>query len=301
MLGSRWFLEVTSDKEVNLHSLEEVIYTGQSRFQKVEILRIGSYGKALVLDGKLQSAEADEFIYHEALVHLPMLTHGNPSKVLIAGGGEGATIREVLRYPDIEKVYMVDLDDEVVKVCMEHLSEWHRGSFDDPRVEVVYADARRFIEESEEKFDVIILDLPEPMEEGPAIMLYTEEFYRSVGEHLLEGGVMVTQATSVSVNNYNAFRIIHNTISQVFPKVRGYWTSVPSFYIPWGFVFASHEKDPLNLSTSEIKKGLENLRGEMRFYNPEIHHGMLALPEFLKKALKEEKRVNKDSAPISFY
>ncbi len=301
MLGSRWFLEITSDKEANLHSLEEVIYTGQSRFQKVEILRIGSYGKALVLDGKLQSAEADEFIYHEALVHLPLLTHGDPRRVLIAGGGEGATIREVLRYPNIEKVYMVDLDDEVVKVCMEHLPEWHRGSFDDPRVEVVYADARKFIADSEELFDVIILDLPEPMEAGPAIMLYTEEFYESVKQHLTDDGVMVTQATSISVNNYDAFRIIHNTIGQVFSVVRGYWTSVPSFYIPWGFIFASNQKDPQNLSIQEIKDRLDTIEGEMRFYNPRIHHGMLALPEFLKKAVQEETRVNRDSAPISFY
>ncbi|NOX19981.1 MAG: polyamine aminopropyltransferase [Nitrospirae bacterium] len=301
MLGSRWFLEITTDKEANLHSLEEVIYTGQSRFQRVEILRIGSYGKALVLDGKIQSAEADEFIYHEALVHLPLLTHGLPRRVLIAGGGEGATIREVLKYPEVEKVYMVDLDDEVVKVCKEYLPEWHRGCFDDPRVEVVFDDARKFIDESNELFDAIILDLPEPMEAGPAIMLYTKEFYASVKEHLKDDGVMVTQATSISVNNYDAFRIIHNTISQVFPIVRGYWTSVPSFYIPWGFVFASKDRDPKALTIEEIQTRLANLKDGMRFYNPEIHHGMLALPEFLKRAVNEETRVNLDDSPISFY
>lgn len=301
MLDSRWFLEVTSDREINLHLLKEVIYSGQSRFQKVEILRLGSYGKALVLDGKLQSAEADEFIYHEALVHLPLLTHGAPKRVLIAGGGEGATIREVLRYPEIEKVYMVDLDDQVVQICKEHLSEWHQGSFDDPRVELVYADAREFIANSKESFDVIILDLPEPMEAGPAVMLYTEEFYESVRRHLASDGVMVTQATSVSVNNYDAFRIIHNTIGQVFSVVRGYWTSVPSFYIPWGFIFASNSLDPKKLTEQVIKERLSKVSGKMRFYNPEIHHSMLALPEFLKEAIKEEKRVNRDRSPISFY
>jgi len=301
MLSSRWFLEINTEKEVNLHYLEEVIYTSETKYQKLEILRLGSYGKSLILDGKMQSSEADEFIYHEALVHPSLICHFNPRNILIAGGGEGATIREVLRYPTIESVYMVDLDEEVVEVCKKYLYEWHMGAFEDNRVKVYYEDARKFIANSNEKYDVIILDLPEPMEEGPAIMLYTEEFYKEVAEHLKKGGVMVTQATTISVTNCKAFTIIHNTISQVFSIVRPYWTSVPSFYIPWGFIFASNEKDPKRLSKDEIQAKVDTLNTKLRFYNPEIHHGMFAIPEYLKEFLKGEVRVNRDSTPLSFY
>ncbi len=301
MIGSKWFLEFTTDNEASLHSLEEVLYTARTRYQKLEILRLGSYGKTLVLDGKMQSTQLDEFIYHEALVQPALITHGKPAKVLIAGGGEGATIREVLRHPTVESVYMIDLDDEVVQACRTHLYEWHLGCFDDPRVKVLYEDARKFIAGGDDKFDVIILDLPEPMEAGPAIKLYTREFYKEVLDHLAPGGVMVTQATSVSVNNLNAFAIIHNTLEQVFPVVRGYWTSVPSFYVPWGFIYASNEKDPKKLSHEELGERIGGLNSPLRFYTPEVHHGMFALPGYLGAAVRDEERVNSDTEPLSFY
>ncbi len=290
----RWFLEVASDSEINMHALDEVLHSSKSEYQKVEIFRLGKFGKALILDGKMQSAEVDEFIYHECLVHPVLLSHGSPKKVLIAGGGEGATIREVLRWPTVEKVYMVDLDEEVVNACKRLMPEWHRGAFEDGRVKVIYDDARRFIRTSKERFDAIILDLPEPMEEGPAILLYTEEFYREVGEHLEEGGVMVTQATTVSVVNFRAFSIISNTIREVFKIVRPYWTSVPSFYQPWGFVFASQQKDPKALQLEEIEEKLSGLKGQLRFYSSEIHYALFALPEYIKEAIQKEKAINRD-------
>ncbi len=301
MIGSRWFLEFTTEKEASLHSLEEVLYTAHTQYQKLEILRLGSYGKTLVLDGKMQSTELDEFIYHEALVHPAMITHGGPRRVLIAGGGEGATIREVLRHPTVESVHMIDLDEEVVRACRTHLQEWHMGCFDDPRVKVLHEDARRFIAEGGEKFDVVILDLPEPMEAGPAIKLYTREFYEEVAAHLLPGGVAVTQATSVSVNNLGAFALIHNTMARTFTTVRGYWTSVPSFYVPWGFVFASNGKDPKGLSLGELGERIGRLNTPLRFYTPEVHHGMFAMPRYLQDAVRDEQRVNTDSEPLSFY
>ncbi len=301
MLGSRWFLEFTTESEASLHQLEEVIYTCQTRYQSLEILRLGSYGKTLVLDGKMQSCEADEFIYHEALVHPALITHGAPRKILIAGGGEGATVREVLRYPTVESVCMVDLDEEVVNASRRYLKEWHQGCFDDQRVRVYHEDARRFIAEREEVFDAVILDLPEPAEEGPAIMLYTVEFYRMVSERLAPEGVMVTQATTVSVNNLGAFTMIHNTLGRVFPKVIGYWTSVPSFYVPWGFIYASRTRDPLSVDADELERRLGGLKGRLRFYSPEVHRGMFALPRYLREAIGREKRVNSDSNPLSFY
>ena len=301
MLGSRWFLEFTTDQEASLHYIEEILYAARTEYQRLEIMRLGSYGKALILDGKLQSAESDEFIYHESLVHPSLITHGSPKKVLIAGGGEGATIRECLRYPSIEKVVMVDLDGEVVEACKKLLPEWHEGAFEDPRVSVYYEDARGFIAASDEKYDVIILDLPEPMEAGPAITLYTREFYQEVLEHLEDGGIMVTQATSISTNNFQAFTIILNTVGSIFPLAKGYWASVPSFFVPWGFVMGSRDRDPLSLQDRELEERIESLSGELRFYNPSMHRGIFSLPNYLLKAIRKETRVNTDTDPLSFY
>lgn len=301
MLNSRWFLDLVSEKEINLHSLEEVIHVSQTKYQRLEILRLGNFGKTLILDGKLQSAEVDEFIYHEALVHLPLLSHPGPKKVLIAGGGEGATIREVLRHPTVEKVYMVDLDEEVVRACIKYMPEWHENTFEDPRVSLFFDDAREFIKNSDEKFDVVILDLPEPFEAGPAIKLYTVEFYQEVRDHLESDGVVVTQATSVSVANYRAYQCIVRTMKEVFSVVRPYWAAIPSFYQPWGFVFGSSGPDTMALSNQQIEKKISALKGSLRFYNPETHWAMLSLPEYLKKAIEAAEEINTDSNPISFY
>ncbi|HWR89670.1 MAG TPA: polyamine aminopropyltransferase [Dissulfurispiraceae bacterium] len=300
MLHSRWFLEQTTDDEGAFHSLREILYSGRSPFQRIEIIRTGSYGKCLVLDGKMQSSEADEFIYHEALVHPALVLHGSPARVLVAGGGEGASVREVLRHPRVRSVVMVDLDREAVEVCRQYLTDWHQGALNDSRVTIVYDDARKYIETAA-GFDVIIIDLPEPFDEGPALMLYTREFYEMVSRSLAEGGVMVTQATSTAVHNLRTFATITHTISQVFPVVRPYTVNVPSFFTPWGFVLASGDKDPLLLSREEISQRLEGIGDNLRFYDAETHTGMLALPKYLRSAIEREEQVITDSAPLSFY
>lgn len=300
MLNTKWFVDFTTENEGSLHSLVEVMYSKQTRFQLLEILKLGSYGKCLVLDSKVQSAQSDEFIYHESLVHPSLISMDSPGSVLIAGGGEGATIREVLRHKTIKEVVLVDIDPDVVHACKLYLPEWHRGAFDDPRVKVIFDDARSFIENSDTKYDLIILDLPEPFEGGPAPLLYTTEFYQTVSDHLTDHGAMVTHATSTAVHNCACFLIIANTIKNVFPIFRPYTVNVPSFYSPWGFVFASRNSDPLGLLFSEMKNRIENLK-DLHFYDEEVHGALFALPKSVKEALKKEERINKDSAPISFY
>jgi spermidine synthase len=129
------------------------------------------------LDEKIQSTESDEYIYHEALVHPSLLAHPNPKRVFIAGGGEGATAREVLRHKSVERVVMVDIDDIVCKTSKEFLPKHHRGAFDNPRYQLIIEDAKVWLQQTEEKFDVMVLDLADPVEDGPAYMLYTKEFY----------------------------------------------------------------------------------------------------------------------------
>ena len=300
MLNSKWFLEFTTNYEASLHTIVEIIFSSKTKYQSLEILRLGSYGKCLILDGKIQSTESDEYIYHESLVHPSMVSMDSPSSVLIAGGGEGATIREVLRHPSVQEVYLVDLDEEVVDACRRHLPQWHEGVLEDTRVKLFFDDTRKFIKTSDRTFDLIILDLPEPTDEGPAAFLYTREFYQEIFDRLTDSGSMVTQSMSVATNNCTPFLIVHNTIRKVFPIVRPYWTSVPSFYSPWGFVQASKKHDPLSLSVDELRKRIDALEG-LRFYDHEVHKGLFILPRFLKQAAKKEERVNSDSAPLSFY
>ncbi len=298
---SRWFLEENSAKEGSFHSLEDILYSGKSEYQQIEVILTGSYGKSLVLDGKLQSTEVDEFIYHEALVHPAMVILEKPVSVLIAGGGEGATAREVIRYPSVRQVDVVDLDQKVIEVSKSYLPEWHQGSFMDKRVRVYYNDARAFIEGSSKDYDVIIADLPEPFEGCPAFKLYTIEFYHSVYNALNDRGVFVTQATSATVNNYKTFCAIASTLRKVFPIVRPYTVNVPSFHAHWGFVLASKELDPLSTDSKSISEQIEPFREKLRFYDEYLHRSLFCLPKYLREALEKETTSITDTSPISFY
>ena len=163
--------------ETASYEVTQVLARAQTAFQDVEIVETRSFGRALFLDGAPQSAVADEYVYHEALVHPVLISHPSPRRVLIAGGGEGATLREVLRHPGVERAVMVDIDGELVDLCREHLSEMHQGAFDDPRADVVIGDALAYLREHAEPFDAIVIDLTDPSEAGPIGELYSEGFY----------------------------------------------------------------------------------------------------------------------------
>src|SRR4030095_10859669 len=151
----KWFFETTTPVEGHMHAIVRTIVEVQTKFQHVEIMETAAYGKVLVLDGRMQSSQADEFIYHEALVHPGLLMlDAPPSSALVIGGGEGATVREILRYPSIRRVVMVDIDAEVVDLCQRYLPEMHQGAFGDPRTEFRAEDARGYLERTSERFDL---------------------------------------------------------------------------------------------------------------------------------------------------
>ncbi len=297
-MGRLWVTEWVSPKEAHMHGLEEIIYEGRTKYQHVLIARTFAFGKTLFLDGYVQSTELDEAIYHEALVHPAMLTHPSPRKVAIIGGGEGATLREVLKHRSVERVVMVDIDSELIELCKKFLPEWSKGAFDDPRVELIFSDGRRFIEETGEKFDVIILDLTDPAEGTPGIKLYTKEFYEAVYNALSEDGVAVTQATSIRYYLF-AFTAIRNTLSKVFPKVRPYKIFIPAFLCEWGFMLASKSRDPLELSEEEIRERIRDL--DLIFYDEEAHRFLFWIPKFVRKKMDEIDLVSTDSNPLIIY
>jgi spermidine synthase len=268
----------------------------------MEIMETGSYGRCLVLDGKMQSSEADEFIYHEALVHPALLTHPDPKRVFIVGGGEGATLREILRHRSVERVLMVDIDQEVVERCKQYLPEWHQGAFDDPRVELKFLDARKYLEDTNDSYDVIIIDISEPVEEGPAYLLYTKEFYQIVNRRLTPQGLITLQAGSTAVNSLFCFASVCQTLKTAFPIVGPYETSIPSFGLPWGFAVASKGVDPRSITPRDIDDRIaKRVTGELRYYHGEIHQGQFLLPKHLRQRLTSEERIIEDNQPLFTY
>jgi spermidine synthase len=298
----RCFSDHISPDLTVLHSTKERIYSGRSKFQSVDIINTGSFGICLVLDGKIQSSKADEFIYHEALVHPAMLTHPRPQRVFIAGGGEGATLREVLAHRTVKKAVMVDIDEEVVSLCRRLLPSWHQKAFDDPRTELHFADARKYLEESSDKFDVIIIDLVDPLEQGPARLLYTREFYQVVKQKLGRTGIMSVQAEPSEWGNLDNFTAIANTLGNVFPIARPYQAHIPSFFSLWGFVAASQSLDPSELTPVEIDARISaRISKKLKSYDGLTHQAMFSIPKHIRRKLAASKRIITDKQPISAY
>jgi spermidine synthase len=298
----RCFSDHISPDLTVLHSIKERIYSGRTKFQSVDIINTGSFGVCLVLDGKIQSSEADEFIYHEALVHPAMLTHPRPEKVFIAGGGEGATLREVLAHKTVKKAVMVDIDREVVSLCRRFLPSWHRKAFDDPRAELHFADAREYLKNSSDKFDVIIIDLVDPLEQGPARLLYTREFYQTVKQRLGRSGIVSVQAEPSEWGNLDNSAAIVHTLASVFSIARPYQVHMPSFFGLWGFVAASQSLDPCELAAEDIDARISTrISKKLKSYDGLTHRGIFATPKHIRRKLAASKRIITDKQPISAY
>jgi spermidine synthase len=300
--SSKWFFDEINPHLLQLHAIDSALYTGRTKFQSIEILKSPSFGKLLVLDGKIQSSEVDEFIYHELLVHPPMLAHPNPEKVFIAGGGEGATLREILRHPTVKKVVMVDIDADVIKICKKYLPEYHAGAFNDKRAKVYNTDARKWLAESKEKFDVIIIDLTEPVEEGPAYLLYTKEFYQIVKNKLTKDGVISVQSGCASYTELLNLKAVSHTLKSVFPIVSIYQADIPSFGGPWGFCVASMTLDVAALTPAEVDKRLKaRSLNNLKFYDGLTHMAMFTLSKHMRKATARGGRLITDDKPLYLY
>lgn len=301
-LPDQWFRDTISAGFAQCHAIESVLYSGKTAFQAVRFLQAREWGRCLILDGKMQSSELDEFIYHEALVHPALVTHPHPRAVFIAGGGEGATLREVLAYRSIERAVMVDLDRELVELCRQFLPGWHQGAFDDPRAELLHLDARKYLAESPDTFDAIIIDVTDPLEGNPSYLLYTQEFYALASKRLASGGILAVQAESSSLREFSLFVAIVNTLSQVFPTVLPYQADVPSFGSTWGFVLASPDTvgtlPPLSATEIDFRLATRVGRG-LRFYDGATHQGMFTLPRYLRQEISRGKRVITDSRPMA--
>lgn len=228
-----------------LRDVDTVLASGRTAFQSYLFFRSPSQGVCVVLDGDIQSCAADEAIYHEALVHPAMLAHPAPRRVLIMGGGEGATAREVLRHPTVEQVVMVDLDREFVDLCREYLSDWNAGVFEDPRLELRCEDINDYLNGEVGPFDVAIGDLVDVADwDAPAAALYGRALYQRLAARLGDGAVVATQAGALAAGQVAGHTRIREALGGVFPAVASYGQVVPSFFHLWGYLLAAGRDMP---------------------------------------------------------
>jgi spermidine synthase len=292
--------------------LLKIDFTGKSAFQDVKIIETAGFGKTLMLDGKTQSAKFDEFIYHESLVHPALLTHPNPKTVYVGGGGEMATVREILRHKSVEKVVMCDIDKVVCDLSRQYLPEWGEDAWEDPRLELYYDDAKKNLENYKGKFDIIIMDIADPIEAGPGIALYTQEFYKGLKDKLNPGGIFVTQSGPADLLCIEeCFTTINRTLVASFDHVFPYTSHVPSFACVWGFnmAFNKHASLPVSVNTiaiedtdAKVAKRLNFKPGKsLRYYDGQTHLHMTNPPLWLRNKCKEEKRMMTIANPVFMF
>lgn len=290
--------ETHTDAAIWQFRVSKMMLEGKTQFQTYQICEIPRFGKSLFLDYNIQTSLMDEYIFHECMSQPAMTLHPNPKKVAVCGGGEGATLREALKHNTVTEAHMCDIDRELIDMVREHMPEWHQGCFDDQRTTMLYEDARGWLERNKGAgFDVILSDLPNPHEEGPALKLFTKEYYQICFDALGEDGTFAMQAGSASENYPECFACCVQTLREVFPFVAGYYGMVNSFFQPWAFILASKKHDPLALSQAEIEARFAARGVKNRYYTPRFHQACFTLPEYLEDAIRGA-RVLTDDKPF---
>lgn len=275
-----WFDE-TFDTNVRLgFRVEKYIYHARSEYQTIDIFDTAPFGRALALDSVYQTSVGDEFNYHEMLVHPALVTAPNIKRVLVVGGGDGGTVREVLRHPEVEKVTMVELDRMVTEACRQHLTEMN-VPWDDPRLELRFEDGVAYLKNSQERFDVILVDGPDPV--GPAEGLYTSPFYESCRDHLTPDGVLAAQIEAPQLM-YKDFSRIAKTLKRVFRTADPYFGPVPIYVCgSWAYGYATQAETRASLKMERV----ERIEPGCRYWNRDIFKAAFTQSNLVRRALAE--------------
>jgi spermidine synthase len=255
----------------------------RSPFQQIDVYQTATFGTVLALDGLLQTSEVDEFCYHEMLAHVPLLMHPDPRRVLIIGGGDGGTLRHVLMHRCVERAVMREIDERVTRICREHMPSIGGDAFGDPRAEVRFADGIAFVRETDERFDVVLVDSSDPV--GPGEGLFTADFYRDVAARLAGDGLVAIQSGS-PLFQQTEMHAAHAHLSAVFPDVKPYLGAVPIYPgVVWSFMVAGeHVTVEADLATRRARE-----RGiEARYWSPEAHASAFGLPRLVQDVLRAD-------------
>jgi spermidine synthase len=286
--GRDWFTEVELPHgrrgvKINIE-ITETLVDERSEWGRLQVFDTPFFGRMLVIDGIVQVTESDEFIYHEMMVTLPGLQHGAPESVLITGGGDGGALKQALRFDGLRRATQVEIDEAVSLVCRRHLPTVGGDAFEHPKTRLVWRDAYAFVEDTDERYDVIVLDLTDPVEGSPAARLFDEDFLRLVERRLTPGGIVMTQCGSL-IFQPDEVRQQVARLGRVFAQVRLHHAVVPSYQLTsFGFVMASQAGlEPLDRATFDAR--LAGVAGPCRYLDHDSYLASLALPPYLQDAL----------------
>lgn len=280
------FKETLYDAVCQEYRIDKMYFENKTEHQHLMIFHNAQLGRVMTLDGVVQTTEADEFIYHEMLAHVPLLTHGSAKRVLIVGGGDGGMIREVLKH-DVEQVTQVEIDQAVVDMAIDYLPNHSNGAYDDPRLNLVIADGFDYVKEhaqsGEPKFDVIISDSTDPI--GPGEVLFTNDFYAHAKLCLADDGIMVTQ-NGVPFFQADEIQNTHVRMGAHFSDMRFYCAPVPTYYGGFmTFAWGTNRPTSSAVNLSDLEQRFTSLALNTKYYNPAIHLASFALPQYIKQAI----------------
>jgi spermidine synthase len=272
-------LELSNGRAMKMRVLR-TLDSIKTPFQQIDVFETQAFGKVFTLDGVIMMTESDEFSYHEMITHVPMLTHPNPEYVLVVGGGDGGTVREVLKHKSVKEVHLCEIDKGVVDMARKHFPDVAEA-MSDKRVVHAYEDGAKYVEDHKKKFDVIIIDSSDPI--GPAAVLFSEGFYKSMSGALRDTGMVSTQAESFFYHG-SIISELFSFIPKYYSEYGYYWTAIPTYPSGIiGFTCLSNKIDPYSfpIDTNRIPKGL-------KYYSAEMHKAAFVLPEFAKSYIKRK-------------
>ncbi len=271
-----WYLEKFSENWGLSLRIKGSIYSAFSGLQRIDVLEAEEFGRLLLLDSAIMLTEKDEFTYHEMLVHVPLFTHLSPQKVLVIGGGDGSTLQEVTRHPQVEEVTHVEIDEEVIRVSKKFFPQLSSG-FDDPRVSLKVTNGIRFVKECPpESYDIVLVDSTDP--KGPAEGLFTAQFYSDCHKVLKEDGILTVQAGSPYFQQ-DLLAQVHRAFKELFPIVWVYLSGVVTYGGMWAFALGSKKHDPIRGPSRESKDI------PLKYYTSQIHKGAFILPKYIEELL----------------
>ncbi|TAA72956.1 spermidine synthase [Planococcus salinarum] len=268
-----WYTEKQTENFGITMKINKTLHTEQTDFQYLEMAETAEWGNMLFLDGMVMTSEKDEFVYHEMVAHVPLFTHPNPENVLVVGGGDGGVIREILKHPSVKKATLVDIDGKVIEYSKKFLPSIASG-LEDARVEVIVGDGFMHIAESDNEYDVIMVDSTEPV--GPAVNLFSKGFYAGISKALKEDGIFVAQSDNPWFKG-DLIKQVQSDVREIFPITKLYLANIPTYPSGlWAFTIGSKKYDPLNVPAERFHDI------ETKYYTKELHTAAFALPKFVK-------------------
>ncbi len=282
---TRWIPE-TLHKHFQFHfRTDHVLYEVQTDHQQLIIFENATFGRVMMLDGVVQLTEADEFVYHEMMAHVPLMAHPQPKRVLIIGGGDGGVLREVLRHGSVERAVLCEIDQSVIDMSRRYLDFIAQGAFDDPRAEVVVADGTKFVAETNERFDAIIVDSTDPI--GPAVALFTRDFYADCKRALSENGILIAQS-GLPFMQGDELRGVQEKFRALFAGSGAFLMTTPTYIGgPMSASFGCDDPVRRTPGLDALKARRATVDGEMKYYTPEVHLGAFALPGYVARYLAD--------------